>query len=215
MRVRWVPQPPERVPAPARPISVVQWHPRSTSVGRPLPRSGSGNRARLFRPGNSLWIRRSRVDLAHLGRGSPSVLWRWLSRIPRGWVSGTVGTHENEDLLTERPTLAFHARATTLRPIWFVNSRSSVQIRVSAPLPRFVLRKPCYLVCPDRSGGPCRLATTLVAREDLLTGQDRRALTHGPGRPAPRVPCVTGPVEDLLSCAQPGDAMVRPSLSIR
>jgi hypothetical protein len=31
------------------------------------------------------------------------------------------------------------------------------------------------------------LATTLVARENLPTGQDGRALDHGPDRPAPGI----------------------------
>jgi hypothetical protein len=59
--------------------------------------------------------------------------------VQREYLEGSPGSKSRTRYLSGLRS-RFHACATTLRPIYFVNSRSSVQIRVSAPLPRFVLR---------------------------------------------------------------------------
>ena len=107
----------------------------------------------------------------------------------------------NEALLTEQPTLAFHAWATTLRPIQFVNSRSSVQIRVSAPLPRFVLRKTCYLVfrTDPRGHGACHNARGVGGP----TNWTRWSSPRSRGTIGQRLGCKRDWTRhDLLSCPQ-------------
>ena len=98
---------------------------------------------------------------------------------------------------------AFHAHATTLRPICFVNSRSSVQIRVSAPLPSFVLRKSSCLELAGSSRAP-KQAEDLLSDEDLLTA---RSPDPGLVRLAPLEQQLGGEqryggLDDLLSSAQ-------------